>query len=87
MEGDISVPPANPIRIGKVLAWPRRGQSEHARRPVGVNVFFLSAGRVTLLHETGFLHIKGIKIFGYEIVIEKESEKISKFSKKIELKP
>ena len=49
--------------------------------------FFLSAGRVTLLHETGFLHIKGIKIFGYEIVIEKESEKISKFSKKIILKP
>ena len=29
-----------------------------------------------------FFHIKGIKIFGYEIVIEKESEKISKFSKK-----
>ena len=26
--------------------------------------FFLSAGRVTLLHETGFLHIKGIKTFG-----------------------
>jgi len=35
----------------------------------------VKAGRVTLLHETGFLHIKGIKIFGYEIVIEKESEK------------
>ena len=49
--------------------------------------FFLSAGRVTLLHETGFLHIKEIKIFGYEIVIEKESEKVSKFSKKIILKP
>ena len=46
--------------------------------------FFLSAGRVTLLHETAdFLHMKGIKIFGYEIVVEKESEKISKFSKKI----
>ena len=44
--------------------------------------FFPSAGRVTLLHETGFLHIKGIKTFGYKIVIEKESEKISKFSKK-----
>ena len=29
---------------------------------------------MTLLHETGFLHTKGIKIFGYEIVIEKESE-------------
>ena len=44
--------------------------------------FFLSAGRVTLLHDTGFLHIKGIKIFGYKILIEKESEKISKFSTK-----
>ena len=43
--------------------------------------FFLSAGRVTLLHETGFLHIKEIKTFGYRIVIEEESEKISKFSK------
>ena len=48
---------------------------------------FLSVGRVTLLHETGFLYIKGINIFGYEIVIEKESEKISKFSEKIILKP
>ena len=37
---------------------------------------------MTVLHETVFLHIKGIKTFGYEIVIEKESEKISKFSKK-----
>ena len=46
---------------------------------LGSMFFFLSAGRVTLLHETGFLHIKGIKIFGYEIVIEKESEEISKF--------
>ena len=36
---------------------------------------------MTILHETGFLHIKRIKIFGYKIVIEKESEKISKFSK------
>ena len=43
---------------------------------LGSNFFFLSAGRVTLLHETVFLHIKGIKTFGYEIVIEKESEKI-----------
>ena len=49
--------------------------------------FFFSTGKVTLLHETGFLHIKEIKTFGYEIVIEKESEKISKFSKKIILKP
>ena len=42
----------------------------------------MKTGRVALLHETGFLHIKGIKIFRYEIGIEKESEKISKFSKK-----
>ena len=28
--------------------------------------FFLSARRVTLLHETGFLHIKGITTFGYK---------------------
>ena len=49
--------------------------------------FFFSTGKVTLLPETGFLHIKEIKTFGYEIVIEKESEKISKFSKKIILKP
>ena len=50
--------------------------------------FFLSAGRVTLLQETAdFLHMKRIEIFGYEIVIEKESEKISKFSKKIIWKP
>ena len=40
----------------------------------------MKAGRVALLHETGFLHIKGIKIFGYEVVIEKESEKNSKDS-------
>ena len=50
-------------------------------------LFFLSAGKVTLLYETGFLHTKGIKIFGYEIVIEKESYKISDFSKKTILKP
>ena len=49
---------------------------------LGSIFFSLSALRVTLLHETGFLHIKGIKIFGYEVVIEKESEKNSKFSKK-----
>ena len=35
----------------------------------------MRAGRVTSLHETGFLDINGIKIFGYEIMIEKESEK------------
>ena len=28
--------------------------------------FFLSARRVTLLHQTGFLHVKGIKTFGYK---------------------
>ena len=58
-----------------------------AKAAKGQCLFFLSAGRVTLLHETGFLHIKGIKISGHEIVIEKESEKISKFSKKIVFKP
>ena len=42
---------------------------------LGSMIFLLLAGRVTVLHETGFLHIKGIKIFGYEIVIEKVSEK------------
>ena len=57
-------------------------QLEHALRLVGVDVFFHSAGRVNILHETGFLQIKGIKIFGSEIVIEKASEKVSKFSKK-----
>ena len=46
--------------------------------------FSLSAGRVILQHETGFLHIKGIKI---EIVIEKESEKKFKIVEKIVLKP
>ena len=44
----------------------------YAKACWGQCVFFLSAGRVTLQHETGFLSIKGIKIFGYEIVIEKE---------------
>ena len=38
--------------------------------------FFLSTGKVTLLHETGFLHIKGIKIFGYEIVVDRKNFKI-----------
>ena len=73
---------SNPIRIGKGLAAKVR-QLEHERRPVGVNgFFFLSAGGGTLLHEEVFLHIKGIKTFGYEIVTEKELEKISKLSKK-----
>ena len=31
---------------------------------------------MTLLHETGFLHIKGIKIFGYEIVVDRKNFKI-----------
>ena len=84
MEGDISVRPANPIRIGKGLAQTIRAC---AKAGCGQCFFFLSAERVTLLHETGFLHIKGIKIIEYEIVIEKESEKISRFSKKIVLKP
>ena len=42
----------------------------------------MRAGRVTSLHETGFLHINGIKIFGYEIMIEKESEKKFKILRK-----
>ena len=37
---------------------------------------------MNILHETGFLQIKGIKIFGSEIVIEKASEKMSIFPKK-----
>lgn len=45
------------------------------------SIFFLLVTRVTILHETGFLHIKEVKIFGYEIVIPK-GKKISKFSKK-----
>ena len=72
MEGDISVRPTGS----------NARQLEHARRLHIWGQFFFSAGRVTLLHETGFLHIKGIKIFGYEILIEKKSEKISKFLKK-----
>ena len=31
---------------------------------LGSMSFFLSTGKVTLLHETGFLHVKGIKTFG-----------------------
>ena len=82
MEGDISVRPSrsNPHSQGETMR-------ACAKAGWGQCFFFLSAGRVTLLHETGFLHIKGIKTFGYKIVIEKESEKISKFSKKIILKP
>ena len=89
MEGDISIRPSrsNPIRIGK--GSHSKGETIRACAKVGwgQRFSFLSTGKVTLLHETGFLHIKGIKTFGYEIVVEKESEKISKFSKKITLKP
>ena len=68
MEGDISVRPSrsNPIRIGK--GSHSQGKTIRACAKAGwVNVFFfLSARRVTLLHETGFLRIKGIKTFGYK---------------------
>ena len=43
--------------------------------------------RLDQIRSVYFLHIKGIKTFGYEIIIEKESENISRFSKKIILKP
>ena len=69
------------IRSVSVKGSHSQGADNYSMREgrLGSMFFFLSAGRVTLLHETGFLHIKGIKIFGYEIVKEKESEKISKF--------
>ena len=71
------------IRSVSVKGSHSQGETIRACAKAGWGQFvFLSAGRVTLLHETGFLHIKGIKTFGYEIVIEKESEKNSKFSKK-----
>ena len=63
MEGDISVRLLDQIRSVSVA---KARQLEHARRPVGSMFFFLSVRRVTLLHETGFLHIKGIKNFGYK---------------------
>ena len=44
--------------------------------------FFLSAGRVTLLHETGFLHIKGIKTFGYKTCYSEGIRKSFKILKK-----
>ena len=77
------------IRSVSVKGSHSRGETIRACAKAGWGqcFFFLSARWVTLLHETGFLHIKGIKTFGYEIVIEKESEKISNFSKKIILKP
>ena len=33
---------------------------------LGSMFFFVLTGKVTLLHETGFLHIKGIKTFGIQ---------------------
>ena len=84
MEGDISVDRLDQIRSvsvkGSQQRWDNKSMSEG--RLGSMVFFFLSAGRVTILHEIGFLHIKGIKTFGYEIVIAKESEKIWKFSKK-----
>ena len=78
-------------QIRSVLVKGSHSQGEtiraYAKAVWGQCFFFLSAGSVTLRHETGFLDIKGIKIFGYEIVIEKKLEKILKFSKKIILKP
>ena len=54
------------IRSVSVKGSHSQGETIRARAKAGcVNVFFfLSARRVTLLHETGFLHIKGIKTFG-----------------------
>ena len=49
--------------------------------------FFLSAGRVTLLHETGFLHIKGIKTFGIRNCNSEGIRKNFKILEKIILKP
>ena len=62
MEGNISVRPSrsNPIRIGK--GSHSQGADNWSMREgrLGSMFFPLSAGKVTLLHETGFLHIKGI---------------------------
>ena len=65
------------IHIGKGLAY--IAKSTRSRRD---NYNLREDWEGSPLHETGFLHIKGIKSFGYEIVKEKESEKNSKFSKK-----
>ena len=52
------------IRTGKGLAQ-RRGDNQSMRegRLGSMLFFFLSARRVTLLYQTGFLHIKRIKTF------------------------
>ena len=84
MEGDISVDRLDQIRSvsvkGSQQRWDNKSMSEG--RLGSMVFFFLSAGGVTLLHEEVFLHIKGIKTFGYEIVTEKELEKNSRLSKK-----
>ena len=56
------------IRSVSVKGSHSQGETIRACAKAGwVNVFFfLSARRVTHLHETGFLHIKGIKTFGYK---------------------
>ena len=55
-------------QIRSVLVKGSHSQGEtiraYAKAVWGQCFFFLSAGSVTLLHETGFLHIKGIKTFG-----------------------
>ena len=67
MEGDISVRLLDQIRSVLVKGSHSQGETIRACEKAGwVNVFFVSARRVTLLHETGFLHIKGIKTFGYK---------------------
>ena len=67
MEGDISVRLLDQIRSVSVKGSDSQGETIRACEKAGwVNFFFLSARRVTLLHETGFLHIKGIKTFGYK---------------------
>ena len=53
------------IRSVSVKGSHSQGETIRACAKAGWGQFvFLSAGRVTLLHETGFLHIKGIKTFG-----------------------
>lgn len=70
------------IRSISVKGSHSRGEAIRACAKAGWGLFFfLLVTRVTILHETGFLHIKEVKIFGYEIVIRK-GKKISKFSKK-----
>ena len=69
MEGDISVRPSrsNPIRIG-IKGSHSQGETIRACAKAGWGqcFFFLLARRLILLQETGFLHVKGIKTFGYK---------------------